>query len=105
MKNSNFINIGAYLSIFALMVLLIQIVGLDAAFASSNQLVGKIKNIESNLLLVAQAAAGIAVVIALIVWNAGNPELGKMIAKGGAVGIIITFIYPSFMTFLRSIGG
>lgn len=105
MKSSNLYEVTMYLSLAVVATALVQTVGVDQALASANQITRKMTNIKSNLLLVTQAGAGIGTLIGLIVWNVGSPEIGKMIVKSGALAIIITFMFPSFESFLKTLSG
>lgn len=105
MRVSNINKIILLLSIAVLGTVFFQSVGIESAFASANQITRKMTNIKSNLLLVTQAGAGIGTLIGLIVWNVGSPEVGKMIVKSGALAIIITFMFPAFESFLKTVSG
>jgi hypothetical protein len=105
MKNIKFKRILLGLGGLLALTAIIQVVGIDQALASANQITRKMGNIKSNLLLVTQAGAGIGTIIGLIIWNLGSPDFGKMIAKSGAVAVVLTFMFPAFESFLKTISG
>ena len=71
----------------------------------ANQLISNTNNIKSNMILLAQAVAGIGFVVGIIIWNSGNAPMGKEITKTSGVGIVLSFILPSIISYLQVLGG
>lgn len=71
----------------------------------ANQLISNTNNIKSNMILLAQAVAGIGFVVGIIIWNSGNAPIGKEITKTSGVGIVLSFITPSIISYLQALGG
>lgn len=88
-----------YFILITIFVLLMPII------ADANQLITNTNNIKTNVILLAQAVAGIGFVVGIIIWNAGNAPVGKEITKTSGVGIVLSFITPSIISYLQALGG
>ena len=69
----------------------------------ANQLVSKMSVIRNNLTDLAQACAGIGIVVGLILLNMGS-HFGKIIMHGSIIGFLVTFLLPAVLNFLESVG-
>ena len=69
----------------------------------ANQLVTKMSVIRNNLTDLAQACAGIGIVVGLILVNMGS-HIGKIIMHGSVIGFLVTFLLPAVLNFLESVG-
>lgn len=76
--------------------------GNDPVYAN---LTTKMNTIKSNFLSIGQASSGIGIIIGLILMEVGASQIGGMIAKGSAVGLVILYMFEPIVGFLKGMSG
>ncbi len=76
--------------------------GNDPALAN---LATKMNTIKSNFLAIGQASSGIGIIIGLVLMEVGASQIGGIIAKGSAVGLVILYMFDPIVGFLKGMSG